>query len=51
MMNVNLLTRRVALSILFCFALAFSANAQKQTLIGLNVNGELYPGSFRPTFG
>ena len=47
---MNILIRKI---FILLFAIGFSINAysQQQSLIGLNVNGDVYPSRFRPSVG
>ncbi|RYY25158.1 MAG: hypothetical protein EOP41_05355 [Sphingobacteriaceae bacterium] len=47
---MNILTRKI-LSLLFVSGLYLNTFAQQQTLIGLNVNGEIFPNGFKPAAG
>ena len=47
---MNILTRKF-FGLLFALGLCINAYSQRQNLIGLNVNGEIYPSKFRPSVG
>ncbi|RYE25741.1 MAG: hypothetical protein EOP45_04470 [Sphingobacteriaceae bacterium] len=47
---MNILTRKI-LSLLFAIGLYLNAYSQRQDLIGLNVNGEIYQSKFNPSIG
>lgn len=41
----------VGFYLLFAFGLCSNAYTQSQTLVGININGEVYPNAFRPSAG
>ena len=48
--NMNI-SKSIGFSFLFALGLFLNAYSQRQTLIGIQVNGEIYPGTFRPAMG
>lgn len=47
-MNISI---RKIFSLLFAIGFSINAYSQQQSLIGLNVNGDVYPNRFRPSVG
>jgi hypothetical protein len=47
---MNILLRKI-FSLLFAIGFSINAYSQQQSLIGLNVNGDVYPSKFRPSVG
>jgi hypothetical protein len=49
-LNMNISIRKI-FSLLFTIGFSLNAYSQQQSLIGLNVNGNVYPSRFRPSVG
>ena len=47
---MNIFVRKI-FSLLSAIGFSINAYSQQQSLIGLNVNGDVYPGKFRPSVG
>jgi hypothetical protein len=44
-------SKHIGFCVLSVFGLFLNAYSQRQTLIGIQLNGEIYPGTFRPAMG